>query len=92
MVTRGALGFSHSSKWNFSISSSSDRRDEAISSSGIATTSERICGSGSATSGRSSRAKKFGCEMSIRANLGSPALIALFFVLIYLRDQLEVQN
>ena len=30
MVTNGTPRFSSSSKWNFSISSSSDRRDEAI--------------------------------------------------------------
>ena len=35
MVTIGAHGFSSSSKWNLSTSSSSDRREEAISSSGV---------------------------------------------------------
>ena len=37
----------------------------------------KFCGSGSTTGGRSSRARKFGHETSIRANLGSPALITL---------------
>ena len=77
MVTKGTPGFSSSSKRNLSIFSSSDRRHEAISSSGAAAASGKICGSGSATSGRSSQAKKFGRETSIRANLGSPTLIAL---------------
>ena len=65
MVTKGTPGSSSSSKWNLSISSSSDRRDEAIFSSGTAATSGRICGSGSATGGRSARAKKFGRETTI---------------------------
>ena len=77
MVTRGTPEFSSSSKRNLSISSSSDRRNEAISFSGAAATLGKICGSGNATSERSSQAKKFGRETSIRANLGSPALIAL---------------
>ena len=65
MVTKGISGFSSSSKWNLSISFSSDRCDEAISSSGTAATSGRICGSGSAISGRSAQAKKFGRDMTI---------------------------
>ena len=87
MLIRGALGLFSSLKWNLSISSSNDKRDEAISSSSIATASGRICRSGSATSGRfygtgsttrgkSLWAKNPGLETSIRANLEFPTLIA----------------
>ena len=53
MLIRGALGLFSSSKLNLSISSSNDKRDEAISSAGIAAASGRVCGSGSAACGRS---------------------------------------
>ena len=71
----------------FIISSSNDKRDEAISSSSIAAALGRICESGSAadgrfcgtgntTEGRSLRAKNLSLETSIRANLELQALIA----------------
>ena len=46
---RGALGLFSSSKWNLSISSSSNRQDMSTPSTGIAATTEGACGSGSAT-------------------------------------------
>ena len=76
MLIRGAFGLFYSSKWNLSFSSSNDKRDEVISSSGIAAALGRICGSGSAvggrfcgtgstTGGRSLQAKNPGLETSI---------------------------
>ena len=70
-----------------SISSSNERRDEAISSSGSAAASRRFCGSDCAAGvrfcgisktikGRSLLAKKPGLETLIRASLELPALIA----------------
>ena len=64
-----------SSWWNWSISASRDRREEAVSSFGAAT-SQGGQWRGNSTSGRSSQARKSGMETSIRASQGSPALIA----------------
>ena len=85
-LIKGALQL-FSSKWNLSISSSNERRDEAISFLGNAAALGRFCGGGcafggrfcgigKATGGRSLQAKNPGLEMSIRANLEFPALIA----------------
>ena len=85
MQIRGALGLFPSSKWNLSISSSSDKRDEATPSTGIVTASRGayrsrsvtgggFCSAGRKTGGRSLRAN--GLETSIQANLELPALIA----------------
>ena len=83
----GLLGIpSSSSKQNLSISSSRDKRDDAISFSttiawgescwnGIAN-SGGFCQIGSITGGRSSRARKSSFDTSILANRGSPALMA----------------
>ena len=76
MFIKGALGLFSSLKLNFSISSSNDRRDEAISSFGNAVALGRFHGSGcaiggrfceirKATGGRSLRAKNLGLEMLI---------------------------
>ena len=84
---RGALEIFSSLKWNLSISSSSDRRDEENPSTSITATSGVACGSGSATGrgfcrtgcgtgGRSLQAKNPGLETSIRANLEFMAVIA----------------
>ena len=73
------------SKWNLSISLSSDEREDAISSSvavawsgtycnGTAS-SRGFCRIGSTTGGRSSRARKSGLDTSILASRGSPALM-----------------
>ena len=77
MQIRGALGLFPSSKWNLSISSSSDKRDEATPSTGIVTASRGayrsrsvtgggFCSAGRKTGGRSLWAN--GLETSIRAN------------------------
>ena len=64
-----------SSRRNWLISASKDKRKEVVSSLRAATSwGERW--KGSSMSGRSFRAKKLGTEMSIRASLGSPTLIA----------------
>ena len=62
-------------KWNLSIFSSSDRREEEISSSGTVAILGRTRWSGSTTGGRLSWARKFGCDMSICASRWSPALM-----------------
>ena len=85
-LIKGAIGL-FSSKQNLSISSSNERRDEAISSLRNVAASGRFCGGGcvvggsfcgigKATKGRSIQAKNPGLEMSIRANLELPTLIA----------------
>ena len=74
--TTSSFGFSpFSSKWNWSISALSDRREEAVSSLGTATSrGERW--KGSSIGRRSSQARKLGIETSIRASRGLPTLIA----------------
>ena len=72
----GLFGTSRSSwRWNWLISASRDKGVEAISSLGAAT-SWGMHWMGSSTGGSSLRAKNSGLEMSMRANLESPALIA----------------
>ena len=51
MLIKGALRLFSSSKWNLSISSSNERRDEAIFSLGNVATSGRFCGSDCVASG-----------------------------------------
>ena len=63
------------SKRNWSISASRERREEAVSSLGIAT-SRGEHWRGNSTDRRSLRAKNPSTETSIRANLGSLTLIA----------------
>ena len=87
MSTSFSDGFTSSTKWNWSISSSKDSREDAISSS-AATGASRgtcykgimswggICWTGSLMGGRFSRAKKSGLDTSIRCILGSPTLMA----------------
>ena len=65
-----------SSSWNWSISSSSDRREEAVSSL-RAIVLGRVRWEGSLTGTTSSRARNPGTEMSILWSRGSPALIML---------------
>ena len=65
-----------SSKWNWSISTLSDKCEEAVSSLGTAA-SGRMRWRGSSTRRRSSRARKLGSDTSIWASRRSPALIAL---------------
>ena len=74
--TTSSFGFSpFSSKWNWSISALSDRREEVVSSLGTATLwGERW--KGSSIGRRSSQARKLGIETSIRASRGLPTLIA----------------
>ena len=68
--------FLSSSKWNWSISTLSDRCEEAVSSLGTAA-SGRMRWRGSSTRRRSSRARKPGSDTSIWASRRSPALITL---------------
>ena len=74
--TTSSFGFSpFSSKWNWSISALSDRREEVVSSLRTATSrGERW--KGSSIGRRSSQARKLGIETSIRASRGLPTLIA----------------
>ena len=87
MQIKGALGLFSSSKWNLSISSSSDRQDEATPFTSIAAasiwayrskiaTSRGFCSTGRGTRRRSLRAKNPGLKTSIRANLELPAIVA----------------
>ena len=77
--SESSIGFSSTSpsswRWNWLISALRDKCVEAISSLGAATSwgTRRM---GSSTGGRSLRAKNPGLETSMRASLGSPALIA----------------
>ena len=64
-----------SSSWNWSISSSIDKRKEAVSSLGAAT-SGRARWEGSSTSTTSSQARNLSTKTSILRSRGSPALIA----------------
>ena len=75
-IIGSARSFLSFSKWNWSISTSSDRRKEAVSFLGT-TTSGKTCWKGSSTGGRSSQARKLGSDTSILASQGSPTLIVL---------------
>ena len=62
-------------KWNWLISTSSDWREEAVSSLGTVA-SGRACWRGSSTGERSFLARKLGTETSIQASQRAPAFIA----------------